>query len=119
METLESHTMTKTQIAIHGAAGRMGRRLVALGAADPELQVVAALDSAASPYLGKDAGLLAGGADLGVPISGERTFRTQAVIDFSAPEGAAEITQICAERGVPLVMATTGLSLAAREVLVK
>jgi 4-hydroxy-tetrahydrodipicolinate reductase len=111
--------MTKTQIAIHGAAGRMGRRLIALGAADAELQLVAALESAASSHLGKDAGLLAGIAELGLPITGERNFRAQAVIDFSAPEGASEITQMCAERGLPLVMATTGLSPAMRQELVK
>ena len=36
--------MTRIRIAIHGAAGRMGQRLVALGHADPELDVVAALE---------------------------------------------------------------------------
>jgi len=47
--------MTQTRIAIHGAAGRMGQRLVALGAADPELAVAAALESAGHPRLGEDA----------------------------------------------------------------
>ena len=47
--------MTPTTIAIHGAAGRMGRRLVALGSLDPELKIVAAVDSASCPDLGKDA----------------------------------------------------------------
>ena len=111
--------MTITQVAIHGAAGRMGRRLIALGAVDPELKLVAALDSASSPHLGQDAGSLAGVPALGLPISGDRNFRAGAVIDFSAPEGASEITQLCAERGIPLVMATTGLSHAMREELVK
>ena len=108
-----------TQVAIHGAAGRMGRRLIALGAVDPDLKLVAALESASSPHLGQDAGSLAGISSIGLPITGERNFRAQALIDFSAPEGAAEITELCAERGVPLVMATTGLSPAMRELLVK
>ena len=108
-----------TQVAIHGAAGRMGRRLIALGAVDPDLKLVAALDSANSPHLGQDAGSLAGISALGLPIQGDRDFRAEAVIDFSAPEGAAEITELCAKRGIPLVMATTGLSPALRELLVE
>jgi len=97
----------------------MGRRLIALGAVDPELKLVAALDSAGSPHVGQDAGSLAGVSSLGLPIQGDRDFRAQAVIDFSAPEGAAEITELCEKRGIPLVMATTGLSPALRELLVE
>ena len=37
--TNENH-MTKLHLAINGAAGRMGKRLIALGSADPELQIV-------------------------------------------------------------------------------
>ena len=45
--------MTAIRIAIHGAAGRMGRRLVALGAADPQLTVAAALESPDNAALGR------------------------------------------------------------------
>ena len=48
--------MPELRIAIHGAAGRMGRQLVALAAADPELAMAAALESAGHPRLGDDAG---------------------------------------------------------------
>ena len=34
--------MGQIRLAIHGAAGRMGQRLVALGAVDPQLAIVAA-----------------------------------------------------------------------------
>jgi len=97
----------------------MGRRLIALGAVDPELKLVAALDSPNSPHVGEDAGSLAGIPSIGLKIQGDREFRAQAVIDFSAPEGAAEITELCEKRGIPLVMATTGLSPALRELLVE
>ena len=52
--------MSQIRIAIHGAAGRMGRRLVALAAADPQLALVAALESPGYPQLGEDAGSIAG-----------------------------------------------------------
>jgi len=44
------------RIAIHGAAGRMGKRLIALGSADKELEIVAAFDASGHPQLGSDAG---------------------------------------------------------------
>lgn len=99
-----------TNLAIHGAAGRMGKRLVALGSADPELKIVSAVEYAKHPDLGKDAGLLAGVNDIGVPLAGTLLGDVQAVIDFSVPEGASRIIDLCLSRKVPLVMATTGLS---------
>jgi 4-hydroxy-tetrahydrodipicolinate reductase len=103
--------MTVTSIAIHGAAGRMGRRLVALGSSDPELRIVAAIDSPANPEIGKDAGTLAGVRELGLPLAANwGPARPQAVIDFSVPAGAEAVTAQCLDRQIPLVMATTGLS---------
>ncbi len=57
--------MAAIRLAIHGAAGRMGKRLVALGSQDPGLQVMAAIEHAACPALGQDAGVTAGAAALG------------------------------------------------------
>ena len=103
--------MTITSNAIHGAAGRMGRRLVALGSADPQLKIIAAVDSPSHPEVGRDAGLLAGIADLGIPLRGSLgSEKPQAVIDFSIPAAAEAVTAACVERRLPLVMATTGLT---------
>ena len=102
--------MTQLRIAIHGAAGRMGRRLVALGAADPELSIVAALESAGHPQLGEDAGLIAGIRALGVPLRSSLEASPDVVIDFSAPPAVPGILQACLDRKLPLVVATTGLS---------
>jgi 4-hydroxy-tetrahydrodipicolinate reductase len=100
----------KTNIAVNGACGRMGQRLVALAREDSDLHLVAAVDSPLSPNFGKDAGELAGVGRIGVPVqeslpTGERI---DAVIDFSAPEGTMAILGACAGRKVPLVIATTG-----------
>lgn len=109
--------MSKLRIAINGAAGRMGRRLVALGSADPELQIAAAWEAARHRELGTDAGLLAGVGPLGIALSSDTTAAVEAVIDFSVPAGADAVTALCAARGLPLVMATTGLNDRQQEAL--
>jgi 4-hydroxy-tetrahydrodipicolinate reductase len=97
------------RIAFHGAAGRMGQRLVALAAADPSLKVVAALEYAAHPRLGDDAGTIAGAGPIGVPLSTRLEVPCDVVVDFSLPKAVPGIVKSCTERGVPLVVATTGL----------
>jgi len=97
------------RIAFHGAAGRMGQRLVALAAADPSLQIVAALEHAAHAKLGDDAGTLAGVGPIGVPLSTTLDVPCDVVIDFSLPRAVPGIVAACTARKVPLVVATTGL----------
>lgn len=102
--------MPQTRIAVHGAAGRMGQRLVALGAADEELALVAAIESPGHPRLGEDAGALAGIGNLGVPLSATLDTDVDVVIDFSVPDAAETIVETCARKRLPLVLATTGFS---------
>ncbi len=100
----------KTHVAINGACGRMGQRLVALAAADPHLVVGAAVDSPTAPHIGRDAGELAGVGPIGVTITPDLPLgaRVDCVIDFSAPIGTMAILPACVGRRVPLVVATTG-----------
>ena len=88
----------------------MGQRLIALGHADPELTIAAALEAPAHPRLGEDAGAIAGVGPLGVPLAGTLEVPVDVVIDFSVPAGAQAIVSTCVERSIPLVVATTGLS---------
>lgn len=99
-----------TKTAIHGAAGRMGQRLIALGSADEAIELVAAIENAVGPNAGKDAGELAGVGKLGVPLSADWPAACDAVIDFSVPEATDALIEACLERRLPLVFATTGLS---------
>ena len=101
--------MAQTRIAIHGAAGRMGQRLVALGTADEELSVVAALEASDHPRLGEDAGLIAGVGSLGVPLAAKLAVDVDVVIDFALPEAVDNIINVCVKGQLPLVTATTGL----------
>ncbi len=97
-------------IGIHGATGRMGTRLIQLIAADPALTLSAALDRAGHPRMGEDAGALAGVAPLGVPLTSALAESTHldALIDFSLPEGTLALIPACRDRGIPLVVGTTG-----------
>ncbi|MDB4973689.1 MAG: hypothetical protein JWN48_2030 [Myxococcaceae bacterium] len=101
-----------TKIAIHGAAGRMGRVLVQRIAEDDALELAAAVDSPKSPYLGRDAGELAGISATGWPLTAqlEALASADVVIDFSLPAAFDALLDAVLRYSRPLVLATTGLS---------
>ena len=98
------------KLAVNGAGGRMGRRVVALAAADDAFKLVAAIDSSGAPHIGADAGELAGIGNIGTAVEPQLDRAVDVVIDFSTPDGLMAIAPVCAERKIPLVAATTGLS---------
>ena len=87
----------------------MGQRVVALGTRDPEISVVAALESPDYPHLGEDAGEFAGLGQIGLPLSASVGVEVDSMIDFSVPKGTDASLKICLENKIPLVIATTGL----------
>jgi 4-hydroxy-tetrahydrodipicolinate reductase len=100
----------KIHIAINGACGRMGQRLVALITEDSQLALVSALDSPGHHNLGKDAGELAGVGPLGIKVTSEIPLdtRVDCLIDFSTPKGTMAVLKTCVDRQIPIVIATTG-----------
>ena len=105
------------RLGVFGAAGRMGQRVIALATQDPVFHLVAAYESPISSRLGLDAGEIAGVGRLGIPIQGEIGDHPDVIIDFSTPEGTVELANVCGERRIPLVVATTGLTPAQRSVV--
>jgi 4-hydroxy-tetrahydrodipicolinate reductase len=107
------------RIAVAGASGRMGQMLVdAIRAAD-DCRLTGALDIAASPAIGKDAGSLSG-QNSGVLITADLRAGladSQVLIDFTRPEGTLEHMKVCRELGVALVIGTTGFSEAQKAVI--
>ena len=89
----------------------MGQRVVALATQNSRYQVVAALESASHPSLGKDAGLIAGVGEIGVPLGVVGESDADVVIDFSVPDAAIAVVAHCLEFSKPLVLATTGLDV--------
>jgi 4-hydroxy-tetrahydrodipicolinate reductase len=99
-------------VVVAGAAGRMGRCLVAAVKQHPGLKLTGALEAPGHPDLEKDAGALAGLGPIGVavtgalaPLLGPKTV----VIDFTTPEATLLHLQDCTRAGHAMVIGTTGL----------
>jgi len=99
-----------SELIINGAAGRMGRRLIALAAGSDKLKLVAACDIASHPDIGKDAGTLAAIEPLGVKLTADFGQKANVAIDFSLPQAADSVIDYCTDNNIALVSGTTGLS---------
>ena len=99
-------------IGIIGAAGRMGRMLLAEVLAHDGAQLAGAVEAPASDALGRDAGLLAGVGEAGVVVSddAEALFAAaDAVLEFTSPEASLAHAALAASRQTIHVIGTTGL----------
>ena len=96
-------------VAIHGATGRMGTRLIQLIVADTSLELGSALVREGHPDLGRDVGPMVGLGELGVPLRSGLSRLVDVLIDFSSPSGAESIAVACRSRGIPILVGTTGL----------
>ena len=103
--------MTATRIAIHGAAGKMGRALIQAVQAHADLRLSAAIDRSDAPELGKDAGLLVGGKASGIVISGALDAASfDVLLDFTRPDGALVALESCVKHRRAMIIGTTGFS---------
>jgi len=98
------------KLAVTGACGRMGQRLVALSQESKQFQLVAALEYAGHPCLGQDIGPIAAAGTLQVPVTADLPVVPEVMIDFSIPAATAAWLQRCAAQPFPMVIGTTGLS---------
>ena len=98
-----------TNIAVTGAAGRMGMRLVALCKQYEQLKLAAATERAGHPATGHDAGEIAGIGKIGVEIAYEIPRETKVVIDFTTPTATRELIKACREKKISMIIGTTGL----------
>ena len=91
----------------------MGGRIIAFAGQENDLEIVGAVDRPGHPDLGRDAGELSGAGAIDCPLSDSLAVvidRGDVVIDFSAPEAAAENAAAAAAAGKSLVVGTTGIS---------
>lgn len=109
----------RDRIGIHGCCGRMGQTIVRAVHADPNLEVGAALEAAGHPRLGEDIGAVCGLSTLGIPVAVELGEPVDCIIDFSVPQASLAIARLCAQRRIPLLVATTGHSAAQSEELIE
>jgi 4-hydroxy-tetrahydrodipicolinate reductase len=97
----------------------MGRALLEAVAQAPDMRLAAALERKGSPFVGKDAGELFG-APCGVSISEEAAIALagcHALIDFTRPEATLDHLKACRERGINIVIGTTGFSAEQKELI--
>ncbi|GAB3657437.1 4-hydroxy-tetrahydrodipicolinate reductase [Ramlibacter alkalitolerans] len=103
---------TEHRVAVAGASGRMGHMLIEAIRASEDCRLAGALDVATSPAIGNDAAAFLGHAS-GVPVTADIAKgleHAEVLIDFTRPEGTLAHLQVCRERGVKLVIGTTGFS---------
>ncbi|MEK8016530.1 MAG: 4-hydroxy-tetrahydrodipicolinate reductase [Candidatus Parabeggiatoa sp.] len=108
----------KTNIAIAGAAGRMGRRLIEACFNEPNTDLTAAFERPDSSLIGSDAGELAGMNRLDVSIVDQLdTIITDfdVLIDFTTPQSTLEHLAACRAAHKRMVIGTTGFSAEQRE----
>jgi len=91
-----------TKIAVNGAAGRMGQRLIALAGENDRFEVVCAVEAAGHPFIGKTIG--------GVPYNDRLVRRADVVVDFSLPAGTEAVIPAAMNDETAMVIGTTGLS---------
>ncbi len=102
------------KIAVNGALGRMGSRILSLAYQSGEHEIVAAFEHAKHPSLGKDLGSALGlGDNLKVRVTElteQKLAPAQVLIDFSSPEGVSRSLDECLDTHTALVIGTTGVS---------
>ncbi len=105
--------MKNIRISIFGAAGRMGRSMVSNLADFPELSLAAAVEAPGSPFLGRDAGELAGVAPLGVPVTDDAEAAVAGcdlAIDFTFHTAVPEHAALARKHRRALLVGTTALT---------
>lgn len=112
--------MSKTvKIAIAGANGRMGKMLVEAVHANPNTVLTGALEHSNSLALGTDAGA-ACGIQTGVKITADYALalsHADIVIDFTRPDASLPLIAECKNRGIKMVIGTTGYNDAGKQVI--
>ena len=97
------------RLAVNGACGKMGRRIVALAHESQLFEIAGAADAAGHELLGRDAGAIAGIGEIGVEITDKLAKVVDVVIDFSTPSSSCACAQHCADHKLPVLIGTTGL----------
>ena len=91
----------------------MGRLLVALGHADPNIVVIGAIEAPGHSALGQDAGSVAGIGTLGVTIRDDIEAiagRDGVILDFTTPSGVLAHLRIAVAAHAPIVIGATGFT---------
>jgi 4-hydroxy-tetrahydrodipicolinate reductase len=112
--------MKTTRIAIHGAAGRMGRAVIQTALATPGAKLVAAIDRKDNPDLGEDVASVVGQAPIGLAVGyviDPTTEPFEVLIDFTQPEATLSALELCRTHKKAMIIGTTGFTPEQRETI--
>ncbi len=101
------------KLVVVGAGGRMGQTLIRTIHAIAGARLFAAVERPGSPFVGKDAGELAGLGPIGVKVTDrplEAFVEAEGVLDFTAPAATVEFAGLAAQARIVHVIGTTGCS---------
>ncbi|RXT16584.1 4-hydroxy-tetrahydrodipicolinate reductase [Rhizobium leguminosarum] len=101
------------KLVVVGAAGRMGQTLIRLIHSIEGVILHAAVERAGSPFVGKDAGEIAGLGPTGVVIGDDPLnafLDAEGVLDFTSPAATVEFSGLAAQARIVHVIGTTGCS---------
>lgn len=91
------------RLAVTGAAGRMGARIIEMAGADERFTVAAALEAPGHPRLGEPIGK-------GLKIVETPAVDFDVLIDFTAPEATLKYLEMVKAAGRRMIIGTTGLT---------
>ncbi|NYJ14786.1 4-hydroxy-tetrahydrodipicolinate reductase [Rhizobium leguminosarum] len=101
------------KLVVVGAAGRMGQTLIRLIHSIEGATLHAAVERTGSPFIGKDAGEIAGLGPSGILIGDDPLnafLHAEGVLDFTSPAATAEFSGLAAQARIVHVVGTTGCS---------
>ncbi|MGC9516753.1 MAG: 4-hydroxy-tetrahydrodipicolinate reductase [Methanomicrobiales archaeon] len=105
------------KVAVTGACGRMGSKIIKTILNQEDMEVVAAIEAPNTNLEGKDVGELIGVGTINVPVSGAEKLsqvlndkKVDVLVDFTIADAAADTIKTSAENNVNLVVGTTGFT---------
>lgn len=101
------------KIAVCGAAGRMGGRIIVAVNEAEGAELSGAMERPGHPMLGMDAGMLAGTGSLGVKISDDINAVVEGcdvLIDFTTPKVSLKNLEVCGLKKKAIVIGSTGFT---------
>ncbi len=92
------------KLAVSGACGKMGLRIIALAGEESDFKLTVALESKGHPDIGKPIS--------GISVTDEPTFvkNSDCLIEFTSPSATIEHLAFAVKYKKPVVIGTTGLS---------
>jgi 4-hydroxy-tetrahydrodipicolinate reductase len=111
---------TMIHIAVAGAAGRMGGRIVQMIQKSEGFALSGAFERPDHPLIGRDVGTIAGIGELGIELKNDISQGVkgaEVLIDFTTPESTLHNIAVISKTGQAMVIGTTGITGHQREEL--